>query len=133
MKPSERCEDYHFPLNNQGAAMLTAIEQKEYMEEIRKHVCTRCIERPPDGPPCAPLAKQCGIEMHLPELIDAIHDVRSDLIWPYLKHNRERICEKCILHNHPDLCPCPMDYLAVLLVEAVEAVDKRRASQEQPV
>ena len=26
---------------------------EEYRAEIRLHVCTRCIERPPGGPPCA--------------------------------------------------------------------------------
>jgi hypothetical protein len=28
-----------------------------------------------------------------------------------------------------NICPCPMDYLAVLLVEATEAVDQRRAQR----
>src|SRR5262249_47776782 len=55
------------------AAMLTKRELAEYLNEIRREVCSRCVERPPGGPPCAPLGKQCGIEMHLPELIDAVH------------------------------------------------------------
>jgi hypothetical protein len=63
--------------------------------------------------------------MHLPEIIDAIHDVHSDGIAPYLEHNREKVCEHCAFH-HGSICPCPMDYLAVLLVEAVETVDRRR-------
>jgi hypothetical protein len=63
--------------------------------------------------------------MHLPQIVDAIHEVRSDWIGPYLANNRTRICETCALH-HGSTCPCPMDYLAVLLVQAVETVDKRR-------
>lgn len=51
--------------------------------------------------------------MHLPEIIDSIHGVRSDGIAPYLEQNRRQICEKCSLH-HSSICPCPMDYLAVL-------------------
>ena len=43
----------------------TLIERGEYLAEIRKQVCSRCVERPPGGPPCAPLGKQCGVEMHL--------------------------------------------------------------------
>jgi hypothetical protein len=104
--------------------MLTALELDEYREEIRRQVCTRCVERPPGGPPCAPLGKQCGIELHLPELIDAIHRIDSGSIVPYLANNRRLICEHCALHYH-DECPCPMDYLAVLLVQAVETVDAR--------
>jgi hypothetical protein len=105
--------------------MGTTVELTEYLEEIRKEVCSKCIERPPGGPPCAPLGKVCGIELHLPELIDAIHDVRSDGIAAYLDHNREKVCAGCAFH-HTSICPCPMDYLAVPLVEAVEAVDRRR-------
>jgi hypothetical protein len=101
-------------------------ELAEYEAEIRKQVCSRCIERPPGGPPCAPLGKVCGVEMHLPELVDAIHQVHSDWIWPYLDHNRRTICGHCPQRATSD-CPCAMDYLAVLLVEAVEAVDARSA------
>jgi hypothetical protein len=108
--------------------MANPIPLDEYMEEIRTHVCSRCVERPPGGPPCAPLGKDCGIELHLPELIDSIHRVKSDGIARYLEQNRQNICEKCAFH-HSSICPCPMDYLAVLLVEAVEAVDERHAQE----
>ena len=107
--------------------MATEAELQEYLGEIREQVCSRCVERPPGGPPCAPLGKQCGIELHLPELIDAIHRIDSGSIVPYLVTNRRLICEHCALHYH-DGCPCPMDYLAVLLVQAVETVDARRAN-----
>lgn len=97
---------------------------QEYLDEIRKQVCSRCVERPPGGPPCAPLGKECGIEMHLPQLIDAIHEVKSCSIRPYLDHNHQAICQKCELLN-TEVCPCPLHYLAVLIVEAVETVDER--------
>jgi hypothetical protein len=106
--------------------MLTAAEREEYLTEIRKQVCSRCIERPPDGPPCAPLGKDCGVEMHLDAVIDSIHQVHSPLISPYVRHNREEVCTHCAFLNS-GICPCPMDYLAVLLVQAVETVDERRA------
>jgi hypothetical protein len=111
--------------------MLSEAELAEYRDEIRAQVCSRCVERPPDGPPCAPVGKQCGIEMHLPELIESIHQVQSNWIEQYVDRNRQKICTKCTLH-HSHLCPCPMDYLAVLLVQAVETVDRRHAGQEQP-
>ena len=108
--------------------MAATTELAEYLAEIREHVCSRCIERPPGGPPCAPLGKDCGVELHLPELIASIHAVDSPSIVPYLDHNRHSICEKCAL-LHSSICPCPMDYLATLIVEAVEAVDQRRERQ----
>jgi hypothetical protein len=108
--------------------MVAEPELADYLDEIRRVVCSRCIERPPGGPPCAPLGKECGIEIHLPELIDAIHEERSDSIVPYLRNNRSKICAHCPLLLTSD-CPCPMDYLAVLLVEAVEAVDRRHEEE----
>ena len=107
--------------------MIAEAELAEYLAEIRKHACSRCVERPPGGPPCATLGKECGVEMHLRELIDAIHQVKSGSIEPYLVTNRTQVCGHCtMLHN--DKCPCPMDHLAVLIVEAVEEVDRRRTA-----
>src|SRR5262249_7721959 len=44
-------------------------------------------------------------------------------------------CEKCAF-LHSSICLCPMDYLAVLVVQAVETVDQRRKargeSREKP-
>jgi len=108
--------------------MVRAIELDEYLAEIREQVCSRCVERPRGGPPCAPLGKQCGVELHLPEIVDAIHEVRSDWVTPYLENNRKRICTGCAF-LHSSICPCPMDYLATLLVQAVEDVDARHEQE----
>jgi hypothetical protein len=108
--------------------MATEAELQEYLGEIREQVCSRCVERPPGGPPCAPLGKRCGVEMHLPELVDAIHGVNSPSIEAYLRNNRHQVCEHCVF-LHSSICPCPMDYLAVLVVQAVETVDQRKARQ----
>ena len=107
--------------------MFEPVSNEEYLEEIRQEVCSRCVERPPGGPPCLPLGKQCGIELHLSELIECVRAVNSPFMAPYLDHNREHICAHCALH-YSDICPCPMDYLGVLLVEAIEAVDERHAA-----
>ena len=104
--------------------MITQREPTEYLDEIRHKVCSRCPERPPGGPPCLPLGKECGVELHLPQLINAIRRVKSPLIEPYLGRNRREICANCsLLHSRG--CPCPMDYLSVLVVEAVEEGEKR--------
>jgi hypothetical protein len=106
--------------------MIPEAELAEYLDEIRKQVCSRCVERPPDGPPCLPLGKQCGIELHLPQLIEAIHEIKSGSIIPYLEKNQQRVCEHCDHLKDYSMCPCPLRYLAVLIVQAVETVDLRR-------
>jgi hypothetical protein len=110
--------------------MIVGAEMQEYLDEIRQVVCSRCVERPSGGPPCGPLGKPCGVELHLPELVAAVRQLHSDLIAPYLETNREEICRKCPF-LHSDFCPCPMDTLAVLVVEAIEDVDQRRQEREQ--
>lgn len=111
--------------------MITETQLQEYLDTIRQDVCSRCVERPPEGPPCGPLGKPCGVELHLPELVEAVHQVHSDLITPYLDTNRDKICTTCPYHHHSDFCPCPMDSLAVLVVQAIEAVDQRHEQREQ--
>ncbi|HYT92053.1 MAG TPA: hypothetical protein VEL76_25280 [Gemmataceae bacterium] len=110
--------------------MIAESELQEYLDEMRRHVCARCVERPEGGPPCAPLGKNCGLEMHLPRLVESIRSIHSDLVEPYLEHNRRDICAHCAF-LHSDICPCPMDYLSVLVVEAVEAVDERRRERNE--
>lgn len=110
--------------------MLTAVELQEYLDEIRQDVCSRCVERPEGGPPCAPLGKPCGIELHLPQLIEAVHRVHSDWIGPYLEYNHQAICPHCPARGDSYNCPCPMESLIALIVPAVEAVDERRRLRE---
>jgi hypothetical protein len=105
--------------------MIAEGNLQEYLDEIREHVCTRCIERPVGGPPCAPLGKRCGIESNLQRLVEAVHGVHSKAIDPYFPIYHEHVCEHCT--NRPtSQCPCPLDYLFLLAVEAIEIVDERR-------
>lgn len=110
--------------------MYTATELDEYLAEIRTQVCANCVERPAGGPPCKPLGKMCGVEQHLPELIDAIHAAHSGSIVPYFESKQRQVCDHCSF-RHSSCCPCPMDYLLVLVVEAVEAVDARHARRQK--
>src|SRR5262245_33269717 len=93
---------------------------QEYLDEIRQEVCSRCVERPEGGPPCGPLGKVCGVELHLPQLVAAVREVHSDWMGPYLYNTHQKVCQGCP-HLHRDCCPCPMDTLALLVAQAVEA------------
>jgi hypothetical protein len=111
--------------------MLAEAEIQEFLDQIRQDVCSICVERPSGGPPCVPLGKNCGVELHLPQLIDAVREVKSGLLQPYLDHNRHQICEKCAF-LHSSICPCPMDYLLSPIVDAVETVEARRRNRGEP-
>jgi len=103
--------------------VLTSAAVEEYLAEIREQVCSRCVERPPGGPPCASRGKSCGVELHLREYISAIKETHSPSIEPYLNSIHDRICAHCD-RKGAEGCPCPLDYLLVLLVQAIETVDR---------
>ncbi len=96
---------------------------EEYLSEIRKEACSRCVERPEGGPPCGPLGKWCGVENRLPDLIDAVHDAHGRWMGPYSDSTERHVCEHCPARDG-SACPCPMDQLLVLVVQAVEAVER---------
>ena len=104
--------------------MYTEEQLAEYMAEIRKEVCSRCVERPMGGPPCAPLGKRCGVELNLPRIVEVVQQVRSTSMEPYTQLFHDLVCTQC--PNRPtEQCPCPMEYLLILAVQAIEAVDER--------
>lgn len=106
--------------------MTVEVQLHEYLDQIRQEVCSQCVERPPGGPPCGPLGKPCGVELHLPHLVEAVQQVQSELVDPYLNANRREVCQ-CCPFTYSAYCPCPMDSLAVLVVQAIEKVDERHA------
>jgi hypothetical protein len=99
-----------------------------YLSALRGDVCSRCIERRDGAPPCAPMGKGCGIERHLPALVELCRSTNSALIDPYIEKLHDTICSDCE-YKDSVLCPCPLDYLLQLAVETVENVECRRADR----
>jgi len=99
----------------------------EYLAAIREQVCNKCIEKPPGGPPCQPLGKRCGVELHLDKVVEVAHSARSAAIDPYIERLHDDVCATCA-NRTTSQCPCPLDYLLLLAVQAVESVDQRRAA-----
>jgi len=104
--------------------MYSVAELDEYMAEIRKHVCSCCIERPSGGPPCAPHGKVCGVESNLSQIIDVAHATRSRAMDVYIERFHGDVCPHCVNRESPQ-CPCPLDALLLLAIEAIDAVDER--------
>lgn len=104
--------------------MYEGTKYEEYMAEIRTQVCSHCVERPPGGPPCMPLGKRCGVELNLPQLVTSVHAETSDWMTPYVEHFHNDVCAHCEYKDQKG-CPCALDYLLPLAVEAIETVDER--------
>jgi hypothetical protein len=104
---------------------------QEYLDEIRQQVCSRCIERPPGGPPCEPLGKRCGIEMNLQSLVKAVRSAHSTSMDSYIAVFHDDVCTRCT-NRTTSQCPCPLDYLLLLAVEAIETVNERQQLAVEP-
>ena len=109
--------------------MYTPEQLEEYMAEIRLQVCGHCIDRPPGGPPCAPRGKQCGIELHLADIVALAHRTRSYEIDPYIERFHNDVCAHCA-NRESRHCPCPLDPLLMLAIEAIDTVDERYEGAE---
>lgn len=105
--------------------MTAAADLDEYVDELHKQVCSRCISRQRGAPPCAPLGVDCGVEQHVETLVEICRTLDSPLIDPYLVRLRDETCAECEYQDRP-VCPCPLKYLLPLAVDAVEAVEDRR-------
>lgn len=108
--------------------MATENEYQPYLDELRASVCSHCIERQPGNPPCSEHGWPCGIELHIPEMVETCRQTDSSLIDPYIQQLHDKICANCQF-NGGLTCPCPLDYLLELAVEAIERVESRRTSQ----
>jgi hypothetical protein len=108
--------------------MITEMEREEYLAEIRRQVCSHCTEKPEGAPPCAPLGKPCGVELYLPELVEAIHEVQGDQMEHYQRRKQSHICARCA-YLHSYYCPCPLDTWFPPIIEAVKTVDRRHDRQ----
>jgi hypothetical protein len=109
--------------------MTVPDDLEDYRTALQSEVCSRCIERQAGAPPCAPLGKGCGIERHLPALVELCRTTESALIDPYIEKLHDTICSDCGYKDTP-ACPCPLDYLLKLAVETVERVERRRAERD---
>jgi hypothetical protein len=103
--------------------MASQLNTDDYLQLLRKQVCSRCPDRPPGGPPCLPLGKCCGIELHTEALVAVVQANPCVRIDPYIDGFHSSFCRTCLV-NPTSQCPCPLDYLITLAVEAIESVDE---------
>jgi hypothetical protein len=75
-----------------------------------------------------PLGKRCGVELHLEDLVAVVHSNAAARIDPYIDGFHTTICTSCPV-NPTSQCPCPLEYLITLAVEAIESVDQLVASR----
>jgi len=93
---------------------------------LREKICSVCVDRNPDGS-CDRLAERsCTLMAKLPLAAEAICQVDSPSIGPYIESIRRNVCEKCELRNMDGTCDlrhtdhCMLNSYLPFVVEVVE-------------
>jgi hypothetical protein len=62
--------------------------------------------------------------------VEAVHTIHCNSLDPYIEVFHDEVCAHCA--NRPtNQCPCPLEYLLLLAVEAIETVDERRRTRAE--
>ena len=93
---------------------------------ILNKICPVCVDRNVDGTCDRLAAGTCTLMKKLPAAAEAILQVKSDRIEPYIQAIRDTVCVTCE-HRYPDascdwrdIDRCLLDSYLPLVVEAVE-------------
>ena len=122
-------------------AQLTDAEKpeknKEYWRALQSCVCSVCLDRRDDGGCALPGGRVCGLNRHLPLLIDVVHSVDSMRMDDYLGAVERGICTRCPEQDAAGRCDyrdkalCALYTYLPLVLDAVDMVDEDRRRREK--
>jgi hypothetical protein len=101
-----------------------------YREAIRERVCTVCLDSADDGRCRLSGVWACVIDTHLPQIVEAVEDVRSGRARTFEAAVKHRVCGVCPERGPGRSCEprdqgrCALVAYLPLIVRAVEDVDR---------
>lgn len=102
-----------------------------YRGAIRERVCTVCLDSADDGACRLSGVWACVIDTHLPQLVEAVEDVRSGRERSFETAVDRRVCRHCPERDPGQACTpreegrCALVAYLPLVVRAMEDVDRR--------
>ena len=102
-----------------------------YREALRRRVCAVCLDSAADGSCRLSGLRTCAIDEHLPQVLEAIRDVRERRDDTYASAVEARVCRHCPHRDAHGSCSlrqggrCALLVFLPLVVEAIEEVDGR--------
>ncbi|MBI4558403.1 MAG: hypothetical protein HY706_12550 [Candidatus Hydrogenedentes bacterium] len=122
---------------------MQAIAIEEYRDAMRDDVCNVCVIFTPH--PANPrrcfheTTGKCGLFLHIDRVVEAVSNIHSDSIAPYLEELRRKVCGFCENQNADLVCRvrdsnepvpswCVLDAYLNLVVGAIERVQAEHAS-----
>jgi len=106
----------------------------QYFQAIQQRVCSRCIDTDEKGNCMLHYDEMCAVEEFLPEIVQAIQQVKSDKVEDYVVKLRDIVCTQCKHQEEDGTCvvrnnlDCGLDRYFPLIIEAIEEIDASRRS-----
>jgi hypothetical protein len=107
---------------------LSQADLKNLEEALRTRICSVCVDRSLEGICHLEVERQCALFDSFPQIVQAVSNVRSDLIEDYVAAIRKTICAGCA-HQHADgFCRvrgevrCVLDRYLLLIVQTIEEI-----------
>jgi hypothetical protein len=107
---------------------------QEYLDTIRRNVCTVCLDGRDDRS-CGLSGRVCAIDSHLPGIVRALSSVESQRMEDYEVAIRAHVCSECIEQDAAGRCGlrdkgnCALDAYLTLVLDAVEEVNLQRLAR----
>jgi hypothetical protein len=117
-------------------ATVTDPRYQAYWDAIRRRVCNVCLDQADDGS-CGLTRRVCALEKHLPALVSALVDVKSDRMDEYVAAIEAQVCSQCPDGTGGecrlrDAGRCALYSYLALVVEAVEDVHGAAPAGQEP-
>lgn len=102
---------------------------------LRDTVCAVCLDRKDDGSCGLSGGRTCGLEAHLPRILEVVETVHSSRMDEYVEAIRQRVCVVCE-QDAQGVCrlgndgACALDAYLPLVVQAIE--EAQRTLKERP-
>lgn len=96
-----------------------------YIDALRRQVCAVCLDGRGDGS-CGLTRRRCALDAHLPRVLEAIADVKSNRMHDYVEAIESEVCSSCDQLGHDGGCrlrslgECALATYLSLVVDAVE-------------
>jgi hypothetical protein len=101
---------------------------KNLEEALRTRICSVCVDRNLEGICHLEEEHQCALFNSFPQIVQAISNVRSDLIEDYVAAIRKVVCAECAHQDADGFCRvrtevrCVLDRYLVLIVQTIEEI-----------
>jgi hypothetical protein len=108
-------------VNNNQSTEMNTLENA-----LRVRICGVCVDRNLSGACLLEQERECALFSSFPKIVQAVSQVRSNLLEDYVEAIRKTVCSQCIHQDEFGICRvreevrCVLDRYLMLIVQTIE-------------